>query len=312
MQVTRGNRIAAIDIARGVALVAMTIYHFTWDLEFFHFLAPGTTFETPWRLFARAIATSFLLLVGVSLVLAHGEGIRWRSFAIRFAMVAGAAALISLVTWFAVPGGFIFFGILHAIAMFSLLALAFLRFPWWLNVLLAVAVLLLAEPLRSGWLASPALWWLGLAPTNPISNDYVPLFPWFAATLTGVALGQLARSRGWFEALAGRASDGVADRTLGFLGRHSLVYYLLHQPVMMGALWLFVQVAGPADRTVEFVTGCAKTCVQTSDPLFCEGFCNCTADGLKQKELFAPFFAGQIDLTSNADARAVIAQCSAR
>ena len=126
----REPRIAAIDIARGLALVAMAVYHFAWDLEFFGYAVPGTTLQPEWKYFARAIASSFLMLVGISLVLGHQHGLNMRAFGIRLSKVALAAGLISLVTWVAMPGGFIFFGILHSIALGSVLALAFLKLPW--------------------------------------------------------------------------------------------------------------------------------------------------------------------------------------
>jgi uncharacterized membrane protein len=66
-------RLTRIDIARGVALIAMAIYHFGWDLEFFGYMAPATTAHGGWKLFARCIASSFLFLVGFSLVLALGS-----------------------------------------------------------------------------------------------------------------------------------------------------------------------------------------------------------------------------------------------
>ena len=68
IQRQRAPRIEAIDLARGIALVAMAVYHFTWDLEFFGYLEPRTTAVGGWKLFARVIASSFLFLVGVSLV----------------------------------------------------------------------------------------------------------------------------------------------------------------------------------------------------------------------------------------------------
>ena len=97
------GRIDAIDIARGAALVAMAIYHFAWDLEFFGYAPPAMTAVGGWKLFARCIASSFLFLVGISLFLGHAKGIRWRGFLRRLAMVAGAALAISLVTYLAVP-----------------------------------------------------------------------------------------------------------------------------------------------------------------------------------------------------------------
>ncbi|TGR73602.1 DUF1624 domain-containing protein, partial [Mesorhizobium sp. M2D.F.Ca.ET.223.01.1.1] len=110
------GRIAAFDILRGVALIAMASYHFTWDLENFGYTAPALTAFGWWKFYARCIASTFLFLVGVSLFLAHGRKIRWPGFWKRLAMVAVAAAAISAVTYFVTPDGFIFFGILHEIA----------------------------------------------------------------------------------------------------------------------------------------------------------------------------------------------------
>ncbi|AAL51990.1 hypothetical protein BMEI0809 [Brucella melitensis bv. 1 str. 16M] len=114
-------RLGRIDIAHGIALIAMAIYHFGWDLEFFGYMAPATTAQGGWKLFARCIASSFLFLVGFSLVLAHGRGIRWRPMAKRLLQIIAAAAAISAVTWYMTPDSFIFFGILHQIALASVL-----------------------------------------------------------------------------------------------------------------------------------------------------------------------------------------------
>jgi uncharacterized membrane protein len=235
------GRIVALDAARGLALVAMAIYHFAWDLEFFGYADAGMTAAGGWKFFARCIASSFLFLVGVSLFLAHGRGIRWPGFWRRLAMVAGAAAAISLVTWLAVPGGFIFFGILHQIALASLLGLAFLRLPWWLILIAAAVVIAAPNFLRSEFFAHPAWWWTGLSPVNPRSNDYVPVFPWFGAVLIGIALAKLAASRGFFIWLA-KIDLGRWSLPLAFAGRRSLAVYLIHQPVLITGLWLFAQI----------------------------------------------------------------------
>ena len=68
------GRIEVIDLARAVALVAMVVFHFTWDLEHFYYVEPGLTEVGGWWIFARCIASSFLFLVGFSLVLANGRG----------------------------------------------------------------------------------------------------------------------------------------------------------------------------------------------------------------------------------------------
>jgi hypothetical protein len=74
------TRIPAIDVAKGVALVAMAIYHFVWDLEFFGWVAPFTIQQSGWVIFARSIAASFLFLVGINMVLTYTRGIVWPAF----------------------------------------------------------------------------------------------------------------------------------------------------------------------------------------------------------------------------------------
>jgi uncharacterized membrane protein len=92
-------------------------------------------------------------------------------------MIAGAACAITAATAYAVPHAFIFFGMLHAIAVASVLGLAFLRAPVWLILGAALAVWFLP-----GFASSPAfdtrwLAWTGLAATPPASFDFVPVAP---------------------------------------------------------------------------------------------------------------------------------------
>jgi len=234
------GRIEAVDAARGAALLAMAIYHFSWDLSFFQLIATPVGTDPAGKWFARAIAGSFLFLVGVSLVLGHGERIRWPPFTRRVAMIAAAAAAVTVVTYFAFPGSYIFFGILHCIAVSSLIGLAFLRAP--LALVIALAVACLAAP----WLlTSPAFnsvgWvWLGLASEQVPSNDYNPLLPWFAMVLLGITVARLIPSKSW---PTWQPRDPVT-RTLALAGRHSLLFYLAHQPVLLGVLWLVSKATG--------------------------------------------------------------------
>ncbi|MBN9074270.1 MAG: DUF1624 domain-containing protein [Rhizobiales bacterium] len=289
----RSARIDALDIARGAALLAMASYHFTWDLEFFGYVEAGTTSHGAWKFYARCIASSFLIMVGVGLFLAHGRGIRWPAFWKRFAMIAGAAAAISAATWFATPDAFIFFGILHEIALGSLLGLAFLRLP--ALPVLAAAAAVVAAPwfLRAAAFDNPLLWWLGLAPADPRSNDYVPLFPWFGAILAGIALARLARRYGLAEWLAGLKA-GAWARPFRWAGRHSLVFYLVHQPVLIACVWLFAQVwpAPPADRAGAFIDACEAQCANQREAGFCRPYCGCMLGKLETEELLGRLSSG--------------------
>lgn len=229
-------RLAAVDAARGAALAAMALYHLVWDLSFLGFIPGWVAVSGPWVLFARLIAGSFLALVGVSLVLASRNGFNWRGYLRRLAVIVAAAAAITLATRLAFPGAYIRFGILHAIALFSVLALPFLRAPVILT--LVVALFVLAAPRLIGPVVDESwLLWLGLARRIPAMNDYVPVVPWFGVTLCGVAAARVWLRRPRSAGLACWRARAPASRLAVWAGRRSLILYLLHQPVLLAVLY---------------------------------------------------------------------------
>ena len=306
----QGRRIVAIDVARGVALVAMTVYHFSWDLSFFGYVDPALVNARPWQLFARSIATSFLLLVGVSLVLAHGRGVRWRGFGVRLAQVAAGAAAISVATWFFVPGGFIFFGILHAIALFSMLALPFLRLAWWATAAVALLVWIVGNAVALPLFDATPFWWLGLAETPPRSNDYVPLFPFFAAVLGGVALARLAEERLWFERWRAAAFPPTLERPLAFVGRHSLLYYLLHQPVLFALIGAFAFATGGPDRTAAFRELSGAQCRAVRSAAFCDAYLACSFERLQAEGLLKATARNALSADERPRVDGIVAACA--
>jgi uncharacterized membrane protein len=237
----RPQRIALVDLLRGLALVAMAVYHFAWDLGFFGIADLKVTEHPLWIAFARATAGSFLALAGVSLVLGHGNAIRPRSFLRRLAMIVAAAGAITLTSWYADPDSTIWFGILHCIAVSSVLGLAFLHVP--VPLVIAAAFACLAAP---AFLASPAfnapIWlWLGLASEPLPSDDYNPLLPWFGMVLLGIAAARLAPRIAAKETGPRWQPHDAVTRALCLAGRHSLIVYLVHQPLLLGLLWLTSQ-----------------------------------------------------------------------
>ena len=231
------GRIPAVDFARGVALVAMAVFHFGWDLENFGIARPGMIAEPQWKYFARTIASSFLILVGLSSWLAHRSHFAKGSFMKRMAMVAGAAIIITIATYFATPNAFIFFGILHNIAVSSLLILLFMRLPApWVALL---AIIVLSTP---WWAKTEAFngwwwWWSGLSQMTPKANDYVPIFPWFGWVLTGLALAKAFDHWQVWPRLRQFAFADPVSRLMRFFGNHSLIFYLVHQPIMIALIY---------------------------------------------------------------------------
>ncbi|GAB5446499.1 heparan-alpha-glucosaminide N-acetyltransferase [Gymnodinialimonas sp.] len=233
-------RIPALDIARSGALVAMAVFHFVFDLEMFGHVAQGTATSGIWRALAVATAGSFLFLAGVGLWLAHGGGIRWPAFWRRFAMIAAAAVLVSGATYVAFPHAFVFFGILHSIALCSLLGLAALRLPVLAILGLAVAVFFAPDFLTSPAFNAPYWWWTGLQTVRVSTVDYEPIFPWFAPFLAGLAASKWASRAGLWARLS-TPTPSRAARLAGLPGRHSLLIYLIHQPILIALVWSATQ-----------------------------------------------------------------------
>jgi len=303
------SRIEIVDIARGVALVAMAIYHFTWDLDFFGYLDPGTSVTGGWKIFARSIASSFLFLVGVSLFLAHAKTFRARPFFRRLAQIAGSAAAITLVTYFLFPDSFIFFGILHNIALASLLGLAALRLPIPMLLVLAAAIVAAPHYVHASFLDHPLFWWTGLANNVPASNDYIPIFPWFGAVLLGIAAAKVADSSGLLTRLA-EVRPGNKVPLLGATGRHSLLFYLLHQPVLISCVWLFAQVM-PPDRGPTFLEACTAQCIPQRGEAFCRAYCGCVLDDATAQGRRDDIFIVEPDDETRAWLENLVRQCVA-
>lgn len=285
-----GPRLAVVDAARGAALLAMAGYHGLWDLGFLRLTPENYALGPAGKVAAHLIAGTFLLLVGIGLVLMNGAGIRPRPTLVRFARIAGAALLITGATAVAFPDSYIFFGILHCIAASSLLALPFLFLPPLATAAAAALVLAAPHAVAHPVLDEPALFFLGLGRLVPRTNDYVPLFPWFGMVLAGLALGRvalpaLARSQAGAWQPRGRVA-----RAAGFAGRHSLAAYLVHQPLLLALLSGVASLTGPNPRAglAEFRADYLGTCTRSGgSPGACRIAARCTADSLRREALWA-------------------------
>lgn len=229
----RGGRLLLLDIARTIALLGMIVFHFFKDLEVFGLIAPGTTLNGGWAIFARAIAGSFLFLSGVSLVLAHARGFRGKAWLRRVFLISGTACLVTVATYAVFPSQFVFYGILHALAVASVVGVPFLFAPVWVPLIGAALILIASEAVGRAVFASPWMAWTGLGMEVRASLDFIPIVPWMAPFLLGVALARIADPKRfeptwprWFPAQA-----------VAWPGRHGLAVYLLHQPVLLAIVW---------------------------------------------------------------------------
>ncbi len=287
-----------IDAARGVAIIAMIVYHAVWDLGYFGFTSIDAERDPFWRWFAHLTAGSFLALVGIGLVLATLNGFRLSRYLRRLAIIVGAALLVTAGTYWVLPEAYVTFGILHCIAAASVLALPFLRLPVWVSIVGAVISFAAPTFLANPFFDAPGWHWLGLSTIVPPSVDYVPILPWFGATLTGVAAARLAlawRDTSFWSRWQPKAFAGNA---LVKAGRWSLLIYLLHQPVLFGAMYAISLVATPAAsaRTVEdYTRACESACqLDGHDAVSCSVQCKCDVESMERAGILDYFLAGRL------------------
>lgn len=286
---SRRGRLAAIDLARGVAIAAMVVYHTAYDLSAERLIAVDIVDDIRWRVFARLIAGTFLMLVGVSLVLATRDRFNRTAYLRRLALIVGGAALVSLGTWWFDPPTFVFFGILHEIAVASVLALPFLRLPSVAVLVAAAAVFAAPAFLTSDAFNAWPLLWVGLSTAPRITVDYVPVLPWFGMVLCGIVAGRVILHFG--DALRGRQPpSSFAARALATAGRWSLPIYLVHQPLIVGAISLLAMWMPPSRAMVGagWTNQCIAACVpegRTREE--CVALCGCMFDGIYGTDLFS-------------------------
>jgi len=225
-------RYTVIDGLKGLGLCLMIAYHFLFDLTWFRVIHIDFNHDPFWLGYRGAVVALFLGLVGVNLVLARRAKPALRAFWRRIALIAACAALVSVASYLTFPQTFITFGILHCIAVSSVLARPLIAFPR-IALLAGIGIIAAGNAVELPLFDTPWLNWVGMMTHKPPTEDYVPLLPWLGVVLVGIAVGHwlLARERKAI-VMVGR----VTPRWLAWLGRHSLLVYLVHQPVMVGIL----------------------------------------------------------------------------
>lgn len=231
-----------LDLARSVAIAMMVVYHVGYNVDFLSGTGRNDALGLGWRGLQGATGFLFLFLVGVSFTIsdaaARRRGLDWagrlRKHARRGAQVIGFGLIVSLATLIALGDGFVRFGILHAIGASLLLAPFVVRLGAW-NAPLGVAVVAAGLAIQRAGLDVPGLFPVVWEPSGRAGVDYYPLLPWFGVVMIGIAAGTLLYPDGRPGRWSGRVA-ATPPRWLTAPGRHSLVIYLVHQPVLILAV----------------------------------------------------------------------------
>ena len=290
------KRIDAIDVARGVAIVAMIVYHFSWDLGWFGFIDSGFAQSPPMKAFSHAIASAFLFISGVATVLTHRGRFSPRAFRSHFVKIALAAAAVTISTAYFTPQAPVTFGILHALALGALVAAPFSRMHWAAGAALAAIMIGLPALWRSPFFDEPMWQWTGLGTVLPTTFDWRPAAPWIGVILAGVAAARTPAGQAFLIRSAVWRADDVASRALAFAGRKSLWIYLIHQPALLAVLFVVAQLAGaPAQAPPRpFVDACIADCRKAgAAEETCSGACLCVVDRLLAEGRWAEAAVGR-------------------
>ena len=233
-------RYDAVDVLRGAAIVWMTVFHFCFDLNQFGYIKQNFYVDSFWTYQRAAIVTMFVFCAGLGQAIAVHQGQTTERFWRRWAQVAGCALLVTAGSYWMYPKSFIYFGVLHGMALMLMVCRFTASWRMWLWPLGAVALAmpLIAASAHANWasidfLNQKAFNWLGLISRKPVTEDYVPLLPWLGVMWWGMAAGQALLARGP-NLLAMPLPNVLAPAA--WLGRWSLSWYMLHQPVMIGVL----------------------------------------------------------------------------
>jgi uncharacterized membrane protein len=230
------SRYPEIDMIRGIAILMMILFHTVFDLNFFRVSAVDVSAGF-WRYFAFSTAALFLLIVGISLTLSHTRAATSLSgyqmigkFVNRGVGIFLVGLLVTAGTWLYLKEGFIVFGILHLIGISVMISPLFFRFKKF-NLLLGLFFILIGYFLTT---VTGPVWLLplGIHPATFWSVDYEPVFPWTGIVLFGMGLGEILYPGGMRKfTLPGIPVFFI--QPLAFLGRHSLIIYLVHQPLII-------------------------------------------------------------------------------
>jgi len=233
------QRIDGLDIFRGFAILAMMIYHFTYDLNHFHIVSLHMNQTLEFRIIRYIIVSMFLLSVGMSLALVHKEKLKWSSIRKRIFTLGLASLTVTITTYMMFPHSWVYFGILHFILIASLITISLLKFPKVLQLFVVlIAVGTLTKTLHMHGLYAELQIPLSL-PTH--TEDLLPLFPWIAVVFIGAIIVHYGLHKTIFTSRIFNTSSKF-QQILKKMGQHSLLIYLIHQPIIFGAFELYFMI----------------------------------------------------------------------
>lgn len=242
------RRYIGLDRLRGCILISMILYHGTWDVVYI-FGAEWTWFQSRFaHVWQQSICWSFILLSGFCWSLGKRH---WK----RGGIIFFAGIVITLATRWFMPESIIICGVLTFLGSAMLLMIPLERGLRYCNpvagMLCSFTLFILTRNVNSGflgfeqwnWVKLPEKWYanwfttyLGFMEKGFFSSDYFSLLPWIFLFMTGYFLYRVLYVHNGLSRFDWKSYRWLA--WLDWMGKHSLIVYMLHQPVVYGLLML--------------------------------------------------------------------------
>jgi uncharacterized membrane protein len=231
-------RLKRLDILRGVAIILMISFHLNYSLVHIFDSEILNFSESFWYITGKIAALSFIGIAWFSYFLAekkYREKVKYKY--LRYALILGLlAGIITLTTYLLFPEQFIAFGILHFFALSFLLLPYMRRFGFW--VFFIAGSIILYGTFFIPLVQNPFLFPLGFRTAKFVSADYYPLFPYFGVLLLWYGSALLLEKHALLHILHISRNIYPWEIFLIYLGKKSLLLYLIHQPIIIMILYI--------------------------------------------------------------------------
>ncbi len=213
-------RIILLDELRGLAICLMIAFHFCYDLNYFGYTHFAILTDPFWTISRTFIVSLFVFISGISYSLTT-ESIN--HFYQRIIRLGLSALIISIVSHFLFGSRFIYFGVIHFFLAATILTKPLKPYKKSL-IIVGITILLISQTIQLSFMNSRYVNWIGLTTIKPATEDYAPLFPWLGLFFIGTSINLVLFKE--------RLIRGCQLKPLSIMGQHSLIIYLLHQPLL--------------------------------------------------------------------------------
>ncbi len=237
-------RIFLLDISRGVCVFAMIIYHFYWDLGYFGFIDIRVVTQGLGLIIAQLIGLSFITIAGISSRLLSLSNSYKSKMVRRIFRLISISIAISILTFILDKSNFIFFGILHFLSVCSIVSLILIKINSNFQLLLICLGTGLISISEITFNIPFIFSWLGFSKELPLTNDFYPIIPWITFYFFGFWLGSIINeipNKKYKNISITDPQPSMVLKLIEYVGRKSLVIYILHQPLLFSLFFIFIQ-----------------------------------------------------------------------